>query len=65
MPKSQIAPASRLRALLVYVACAFVALLVADAVAQSLGAAGATRRAVGLGWMVFFPVGGWIVWRRG
>lgn len=48
-----------------YMAVAFVVLLLADGVARELFGGGMARRAVAGSWVVLFPLGGWLVWRRG
>jgi len=63
VPKSQFVEARRLRPLLVYCVVAFVVLLVADAAVAALDG-GTVRGAVVLSWMIVFPVGGWLVWKR-
>lgn len=65
MPKSRYVSASRLRSLIVYFAIAFASLLAADTLVGMLGAGRAGRQLVVLAWIVLFPVGGWLVWRRG
>ena len=61
MAKSRFVESRRLRPLLAYCAIAFVVLLVADAVASRTGG---LRQLVVLAWMILFPAGGWIVWKR-
>ena len=65
MPESRYVSARRLRPLIVYFAVAFVALLGVDALVDVLVAGRGARQAVVLAWIVLFPVGGWLVWRRG
>ncbi len=65
MPKSRFVSASRLRPLLLYFAVAFVVLLVLDGALQAVAPSRPSRFALVLGWMVLFPLGGWLVWRRG
>lgn len=64
MPESRYVSADRLLRILVYVAVALVALLVGNAVLSATGAASELRRGLVLAWIVLFPLGGWLVWRR-
>ena len=61
MPESQFVSAKQLKPLLVYCAVAFAALLVLTAVLDD----GRLRNAIVIGWVVLFPAGGWLVFRRG
>jgi hypothetical protein len=65
VPKSRYVSASRLRPLVIYFAVAFAVLLAADALVGMLGTGRGGRQVVVLGWIVLFPLGGWLVWRRG
>lgn len=60
MPESRFISAAKLKPLLVYCALAFVAVVVVGAVLPP----GQLRSALVLAWLVLFPVGGWIVFRR-
>jgi hypothetical protein len=53
--------AERLKPLIVYFALAFVVLLAAAAFAP----AGRVRDGLVMAWIVLFPFGGWLVFRRG
>lgn len=64
MPRSQFISASKLRPLIGYFALAFVGLLVVDAALQTLAPGLGARRLIGFAWMVLFPLGGWLVWKR-
>lgn len=65
MPKSRFVSASKLRPLIVYFAIAFAVLLVVDAALNALVPGGGARQLVVIAWVVLFPLGGWLVWRRG
>ena len=65
MPKSQFVSAGKLRPMIIYFAVAFVVLLVVDAALQSFVPGRSARQALVVGWLVLFPLGGWLVWRRG
>ena len=65
MPKSRYISASRLRPLVVYFAVAFAVLLAADALVGMLAGGRGGRQVVVLAWIVLFPLGSWLVWRRG
>ena len=61
MAESQFVSAEQLKTLIGYFAVAFVVLLVLAALLPS----GVLRTALIAGWVVLFPVGGWVVFRRG
>ena len=61
MAESQFVSAEQLKTLIVYFAVAFVVLLVLAAFLPG----GVLRTALVAGWVVLFPVGGWVVLRRG
>lgn len=65
MPKSRFVSASKLRPIILYCALAFVVLLLADALLAAVAPGRAGRLGVVIAWMVLFPFGGWLVWRRG
>lgn len=65
MPRSQFVEAKRLRPLLAYFALALLAILVADVALEELAPSSGVRRLLLPAWIVLFPVGGWLVWRRG
>ena len=65
MPKSQFVAAQRLRPMIGYLAAAFLVVLAADAALQWLAPGGGARRILVAAWIVLFPLGGWLVWRRG
>lgn len=60
MSPSRFVRAERLKPLLAYCAVAFVVLLVLAEVVP----AGAARNALVVAWLVLFPLGGWMVFRR-
>lgn len=64
MPKSQFVSATKLRPMIAYFALAFVVLLLSDATLEALASGLGARRFVGFVWMVLFPMGGWLVWKR-
>ena len=59
MPKSQLFTAAQLKALVVYLAVAFAAILAIGAVTPP----GRSRVVFVIGWMVVFPIGVWMVLR--
>ena len=61
MPESRFVSAAKLKPLLVYFAVAFVVVVLLGWVVP----AGVIRRGLILAWMVLFPVGAWLVFRRG
>jgi len=61
VPESRFVSAERLKPLIVYFALAFVVLLAAAAFAP----AGRVRDGLVMAWIVLFPFGGWLVFRRG
>ena len=61
MAKSQFVPAAQLKPLIGYFAVAFIVFLVV----ASLLPPGTMRTGLVAGWIVLFPAGGWIVFRRG
>ena len=65
MPKSRFVSASKLRPLIVYFAVAFAVLLLADAALDAFVSGRGARQLVVIAWIVLFPLGGWLVWRRG
>jgi len=60
VPKSRYVSAARLKPLIAYFALAFVAILVLG----TLVPGGPLRTVLIAAWIVFFPVGGWLVFRR-
>ena len=60
MPKSQFVAAGRLKPLLMYFAAAFVVVLALGALLPDSRA----RSLLVVAWVVFFPVGAWLVFRR-
>ena len=64
MPESRYVSSARLMILLRYVAGAVVVLVLATLALGWLGDAPGLRRAVVVGWLLAFPLGLWIVWRR-
>jgi hypothetical protein len=60
MPESRFVSARRLKPLLVYCAIAFVVVLL-----LSLAPWGRARNLLVIAWLVLFPLGGWLVFRRG
>lgn len=65
MPRSRFVSASRLRPLIAYCAVAFAVLLVVDAALNAFVPARGVRQIMVIAWIVLFPLGGWLVWRRG
>lgn len=61
MPESRFVSARRLRPLLVYCAIAFLVMLLFGVVAPP----GPIRNVLVIAWLVLFPTGGWLVFRRG
>ena len=61
MARSQFVTAEQFKALIGYCAVAFVVLLLLAALLPS----GVVRTGLVAGWVVFFPVGAWVVFRRG
>ena len=61
MPQSQFVSARRLKPLIVYCAVAFLVLLAIDRLVRS----GSLGDRLVLAWIVLFPVGAWLVFRRG
>lgn len=60
MPESRFVSASKAKALIAYFAVAFVVVVLLG----TLVPAGQLRNGLVLGWLVLFPVGAWIVFRR-
>ncbi|MDH3271660.1 MAG: hypothetical protein OEN56_10025 [Gemmatimonadota bacterium] len=60
MPESRIVPARRLKTLVVYFAVAFLVVVVLGTALPS----GSLRSGLVVAWMVLFPLGGWLVYRR-
>ena len=60
MSESRFVSARRLKPLIAYFAVAFVVLLLLSALLPG----GGTRSALVAAWIVLFPVGGWLVYRR-
>lgn len=65
MPESQFVKSSQLKPLLVYLSAMVIGLLVADAIVLRLAENPSARTLVALGWLLFLPLGGWRIWRRG
>lgn len=61
MPESRFVSAAKLKPLIGYLAVAFAAVVLVGWLVPP----GALRRGLVLAWMVLFPVGGWLVFRRG
>ena len=61
MPESQFVSAAKLKPLVVYCAVAFAIVVILGGVVP----AGGLRRGLVVAWLVFFPVGGWLVFKRG
>ena len=61
MPKSQFVSAERLKPLLAYCAVAFLVVVILGAVVP----AGPLGQGLVVAWLVGFPVGGWMVFKRG
>ena len=61
MPESRYVSSAKLKPLVGYFAVAFVVVVLLG----WLVPAGSLRRGLVLAWMVLFPVGGWLVLRRG
>lgn len=60
MPESRFISAAKLKPLLVYFLVAFVIVVLVGALLPT----GRLRNALVLGWLVLFPLGGWLVFRR-
>lgn len=60
MPESRFVSAAKLKPLIGYFALAFVVVVVIGVVAPP----GTLRSGLVLAWLVLFPVGGWLVFRR-
>ncbi len=60
MPESRFVSSASLKPLLAYAAAAFVVLLVL----AELVPGGYVRSALVAAWLVLFPLGGWLVFRR-
>ena len=60
MPESRYVSSSKLKPLVGYCAVAFVVVVLLGSVVPP----GTLRRGLILAWMVLFPVGGWLVFRR-
>ena len=60
MPESQFVSAKQLKPLLLYCTAAFVVLLLLTVILPD----GRWRNAIVAGWIIFFPLGGWLVFRR-
>jgi hypothetical protein len=60
MPESRFVSAAKLKPLLVYFAVAFVLVVLVGALVPP----GRLRNGLVLAWLVLFPVGGWLVFRR-
>lgn len=61
MPESQFVSAAKLKPLLVYCAVAFLIVVILGALVPP----GQLRRGLVGAWLVLFPVGGWLVFKRG
>lgn len=61
MPESRFVSARRLKPLILYCAIAFTVVLLIGALAP----VGRARTLLVGGWVVVFPIGGWLVFRRG
>lgn len=61
MPESQFVSAAKLKPFIAYCAVAFVVIVVLGTVVPP----GGLRRGLVVGWLVFFPVGAWMVFKRG
>ena len=61
MPESRFVSAAKLKPLIIYCAVAFAVVVVLGSVVP----AGGLRRALVVAWLVLFPVGGWLVFKRG
>lgn len=61
MPESRFVSAAKLKPLIGYLALAFVVVVVIGAIVPP----GPLRNGLVLAWLVLFPVGGWVVFRRG
>lgn len=60
MPESRFVSAAKLKPLLVYLVVAFVVVVLVGALLPP----GRLRNGLVLGWLVLFPLGGWLVFRR-
>ena len=60
MPESRFLSAAKAKALIIYFAVAFVVVVLLG----TLVPPGQLRNGLVLGWLVLFPVGGWLVFRR-
>jgi hypothetical protein len=65
MPRSQYVSASRLKPLVIYFACAVLALLIADALVRAFADAPVVRILAVIAWFVWLPYGAWRIWTRG
>ena len=61
MPESRYVSSAKLKPLVGYFTVAFVVVVLLGWLVPD----GALRRGLILAWMVLFPVGGWLVFRRG
>ena len=61
MPKSQFVSADQLKPLVAYFAIAFIVVLAVSAMVP----AGRVKNLLVVAWIFLFPVGGWLVFRRG
>jgi len=61
MPRSQFVSSDRLWPLLAYLVIAVIAVIVVGVLVPSAE----FHRILVIAWLVLFPVGGWMVWRRG
>ncbi|NNF13618.1 MAG: hypothetical protein HKN72_10350 [Gemmatimonadetes bacterium] len=61
MPESQFVSAAKLKPLIAYCAVAFLVVVILGGVVP----AGGLRRGLVVGWLVLFPVGAWVVFKRG
>lgn len=60
MPESRFVSAAKLKPLIGYFAVAFVVVVLIGSLLPS----GALRNGLVVAWLLLFPVGGWIVFRR-
>lgn len=60
MPESRFVSAAKLKPLIGYLAAAFVVVVLVGSLVPS----GQLRNGLVLAWLVLFPIGGWLVFRR-